>query len=72
MKRADEEGTMERTTRPARSEFSLLPWMIAKAVGGIAAALGTLRVGYSLSPLIKAAIRPEPVANVSKARNICR
>lgn len=38
MKRAGEEGTMERTTRPARSEFSLLPWMIAKAVGGVAAA----------------------------------
>lgn len=46
MKRAGEEGTMQGT---ARSESSLLPWMLAQAAGGIAAALGSGAVVWTLA-----------------------
>jgi hypothetical protein len=49
MKRPGEEGAMERTSHPVRPEFSLLPWMIARAVGGIAATLGSLATAWSLT-----------------------
>jgi heme A synthase len=49
MKRASEEETMEQASRPARSEFSLLPWMVAKATGGITGALGSLAWVWTLT-----------------------
>lgn len=49
MKRAGEEEAMDRTSRPARSGFTRLPWMVAKAGGGIAAALGSLAAVWTLT-----------------------
>lgn len=49
MKRTGGEGTMARHSHPSRSGFSLLPWMLAKTAGGIAAVLGSLAAAWSLS-----------------------
>lgn len=40
---------MEQTARPAKTAFSPLPWIIGKAAGGIAAALGSLTMAWSLT-----------------------
>ena len=40
---------MKRTSRRARPGFSQLPWMIAKTVGGLAAALGGLAASWTLT-----------------------
>ena len=40
---------MKRTSRRARFEFSQLLWMIAKTVGGLAAALGGLAATWTLT-----------------------
>jgi hypothetical protein len=40
---------MEKPTPPIRSEFRQLPWMVAKTIGGIAAALGTLMLAWAMT-----------------------
>jgi hypothetical protein len=40
---------MKRISRQARPEFSQLPWMIAKAAGGLATALGSLAAAWTLT-----------------------